>query len=101
MDKDTLRALKDSIEKWRQIERGEMADLASDNCMLCQKFTVGAGSCRGCPVMERSGCDGCRGTPYTNWVLAHPPFDDYRVADTPELVRLARAERKFLESLLP
>ena len=101
MNRKTLQALKDSIEKWRQIERGEMADMASDNCPLCIHFSNAYGDidCSSCPVMKRTGKYGCVGTPYVNWsleVLVNVP-----VADTPKLVRLARAEREFLENLLP
>ena len=115
MDKLTLEALKDSIEKWRQIERGEMADMGITNCMLCQQYysapncmlcqqyySAPKGYCDGCPVSGKTGKRYCEGSPYEQWcyIQAQRKFD-IEVADTPELVRIARAERKFLESLLP
>lgn len=101
MDKDTHQALLDSVEKWRQIERGEMVDLGRKNCMLCQLFLVRNEDCTGCPVMQKTGEESCRGTPYDQWCKEHGYEEVGSVADTPKLVRLARAERRFLESLLP
>lgn len=98
------KALLESIEKWRQIEAGEMADLGVHNCSLCMEFWDQR--CVDCPVQRRTMYSGCVGTPYEEWSDAQSDFDGYLmdtilVADTPALVRLARAERKFLESLLP
>ena len=96
MDEKTLTALRGSIEKWRQIEAGTLEDRGPDNCPLCQEFIEN--NCVGCPVSAQTGRGGCVGTPYEAW-------DDaayiVNIANTPELVALARAEREFLESLLP
>ena len=110
MNKRTLTALQESIEKWRQIERGEMMDLGCENCSLCNEFHHDESGqllkCRGCPVKARTGQTYCDDTPYPSWLETNRTLNknwsagEY-VADTPELVRLARAERKFLESLLP
>ena len=107
MNKETRTALEESIEKWKQIERGEMPDLGPENCGLCVEFHDR--SCEGCPVFEATGIAGCGGTPYVEWDnamidLNHIRFVTWavdRVADTPKLVKLARAEREFLESLRP
>ena len=111
MDKDELLALKRSIQKWKLIERGEMPDLGNKNCDLCIKHSNAAGftQCRGCPVMDYTGVTGCRNTPWTAWESAQTFLErrlrgdkaHERVADTPQLVELARAAREFLESLLP
>jgi hypothetical protein len=127
MDAKTLTALKGSIEKWKGIVAGTEEDKGRLNCPLCHLFNPIQGKskhCEGCPVMEQSGERGCCGTPYEKW-------DDYwyNVAqdmdnETPEetkleflinfifswfstsnsrntLFGLARAELKFLRSLLP
>lgn len=96
-------ALEESIEKWRQIERGEMADLGIENCSLCMEYW--GARCEGCPVFASAASRRfCYGTPYSTWTnaqrtLGRKFYDAEYVADTPELVKLARAERKFLESL--
>lgn len=105
MNKRTLTALQDSIRKWQEIANGTMPDLGAENCALCMEFL--ASRCRGCPVARHTGEQGCYGTPYHLWLRAanahHETWWDptNRVADTPELVRLAKAERDFLRSLLP
>lgn len=102
MNKRTAKALEESIEKWRQIERGEMVDWGPRNCSLCMEYFKATG-CRGCPVRKATGRNFCVGTPYKNWDDAQARvgriWSIEKVADTPELIRLARAERKFLESL--
>lgn len=103
MNKRTQTALLESIEKWRLVERGEMPDVGPDNCSLCMEFLIDG--CRGCPVMEKTGSSCCMDTPHERWCAAQPNdrtwWEGELVADTPELVRLARAEHRFLESLLP
>ena len=96
MDKKTLTALQGSIEKWRQIEAGTLEDCGIHNCPLCREFFMK--SCDGCPIYTETGRRFCRGTPYDAWIEA---TEFGSVANTPELVALARAEREFLESLLP
>lgn len=102
MNKRAAQALEESIEKWRQIERGEMVDWGADNCSLCMEFNKDSG-CMGCPVRKATRKNFCRGTPYKNWDDAQARLGKIwsidKVADTPELIRIARAERKFLESL--
>lgn len=110
MNKRTLTALQGSIEKWRQIANGTMADMGTDNCPLCHTF-YREKNCRGCPVSAATGESGCVDTPYVAWreeqVLTRGALSYALsvgwcvVADTPELVRLAKREVKFLRSLLP
>lgn len=111
MDKRTLTALQGSIEKWQRIEKGEGHDAYMENCPLCQEFVDCEEEvdgvmreCLGCPV-EKAGHSGCGGSPWSAWnnkleALGRRGSKE-RIADTPELVALARAEREFLESLLP
>lgn len=104
MDALTLAALRGSIDKWRAIEERRGTNYASTNCPLCRMFMgtdlrYSSGDCAGCPVMLRTGVSGCRSTPYHH-------NDQVRVAQQPhtftdEQVAAARAEREFLESLLP
>jgi hypothetical protein len=100
-------ALEESIEKWRQVERGEIADLGGENCALCGEFYGvydADGVCSECPVALAVKDTDCSGTPYIAWFDAQEALGRRRskgewIADTPELVELAKAERKFLESL--
>ena len=93
MDDRTLEALKASIEKWRGHETASdprEVKIGSEYCPLCQIFILGG--CDGCPVYEHTWKYYCSGTPYNN-VDIYDPLDKFRAA--------ARAEREFLESLLP
>jgi hypothetical protein len=97
MTPETLAALKGSIEKWRKIVDGTGKDEGPKNCPLCQTFRVWDESsvdCTGCPVKERTGRDGCDGSPYYDWEDAEDDSADEREA-------AARAELEFLRSLLP
>ena len=110
MDKRTLTALQGSIEKWKAIEEGRGYDGYADNCPLCQEFINEVDDndqeCEGCPVAA-AGHRGCEGSPWAAWNTAQEDFNrmrqrkESRIADTPALIALARAEREFLESLLP
>ena len=95
MNERTKAALEESIEKWRQIERGEMWDEGSHNCALCCEFFQNC--CYECPVREHTGKANCDGTPFMEW--ANSIEVSPAIADTPRLRKIARAERKFLESL--
>lgn len=106
MNEKTRTALEESIEHWKEIERGEGVDLGTYSCALCMEFRThfAEPDCKGCPVAQKTGRRYCYDSPYSEWDNAMErlgrQMDDYnRVVDTPELVKLARAERKFLESL--
>lgn len=109
MDKQTLEALKGSIEKWRKIEAGEGMDRGFDNCPLCGLFWFGAvHKCIGCPVYDLTERTACYGTPYhafSKWTQQTDRYAGHFKPLNPKVhkkgVRLARAEREFLESLLP
>lgn len=100
MNAKTLKALKGSIAKWKAIVAGTGADKGVDNCPLCKLFFGSGPMCFGCPVAEKAGCVECRGTPYVAWSDATHHRYNTR-ADTPRKVKIARAELRFLESLLP
>ena len=108
MNKKTLAALKASIQHWKENEAAESSDDVSvwgDYCALCQLFVVKNESCDGCPVAKRTGKEQCDGSP---WGAARDEFKKWRWAYLVDLQEArdafraaARAEREFLESLLP
>lgn len=99
MDAETLAALRGSIAKWHAIAFEGGSDMGYENCPLCARFLAGRDKvCEGCPVARAVDSRGCTGTPYDEWD-AHD--DNNGLADTPEKVALAVAERDFLISLLP
>jgi hypothetical protein len=98
MDKATLTALNKSIEKWEGMVVGDQEDQGVRNCALCALFW--ASGCAGCPVKKRTRLKGCLNTPYEAFdELCDIDGSDF--ADTAEKRRLAMAELRFLESLLP
>lgn len=104
MNKKTLRALKGSIRKWEEIVAGEEVDDGVDNCPLCQLFYWE--DCKGCPVKETTGKECCVGSPYDDeWNDIHQ--FDLTLSDkggyvhTEQSLAAAKAELKFLKSLLP
>ena len=127
MTAKTLVALKGSILKWEKIVRSTRGvDRGQDNCALCKEFpgrdyhgncTRGGEVARAhadkpnsisvrCPVARRRGHVGCQGTPYIQWANhqdeKHGFYADYhRIPGCAECLKLARAERDFLKSLLP
>lgn len=97
--RETAKALKGSIEKWRAIVEKRGVDDGSDNCPLCSLFWEDA-VCNGCPAaVSSTGC--CTETPYVAWYRhqekKHPSTLD--LIHCPTCTRLAKAELKFLESL--
>jgi len=104
MDKETLEALKKSIEKWEKIVMEKGKDLGFLNCALCKLFVED--ECVDCPVYIKTGRRSCRGTPYENWAhhQANNHFDEFSEAYTvecPKCKELAQKELEFLKSLLP
>lgn len=110
MDEKTLKALKGSIKKWERIvRRTDAGDKGTDNCPLCTLFYDD--NCAGCPVREFSQVPFCSKTPYEKWINHAEShmiikynglrWAAYRIPHCPECLRLARAERDFLKSLLP
>lgn len=99
MDDKTLAALKGSIAKWKSIVDGTGKDEGADNCPLCKQFIDcyeidEEGNnicCVGCPVSQKTGKEGCLGSPY----------EKYSNCSEECKPRHARAELAFLKSLLP
>ncbi len=105
MNKETLEALKGSIEKWRKIRFEGEIDQGSDNCPLCQllRFNddgMNPESCRKCPVYQKTKRPFCEGSPYDTWCDLCD-VDELSQANTPPKKRQATLEIKFLKSLLP
>lgn len=113
MNSKTLTALKRCIMRWEKIAAGETYSAGADTCALCGLFnnddtddTDDNTRCNGCPVANKTGMTLCRGTPYlafvasageraTRWVGA-PVWATNAAAE-----KAARAEVRFLKSLLP
>lgn len=109
MDAKTLEALKASIAKW---EKNAVAKTTGDylksvkDCPLCGLFY--AKDCDGCPISEKTGQTVCEGTPYAEAAEAWSDWDWWTVIDgkaraksRAKALRAAKAEVKFLKSLLP
>ena len=85
MNARTRKALLESIEKWRQIEIGEMADMHWENCSLCLSTlnNIREVRCHLCPVFDRTKRRACNGTPYQRWFMETISQNIPIVADTP------------------
>jgi len=104
MDKETLEALKKSIEYWEDNLAFAMArkykniDTTSESCALCEMFVYI--DCCGCPVFDKVGILGCRSTPYgkVSSILNNAAFFGLGYAG---ITKACRKELEFLKSLLP
>lgn len=106
MNKETLKALRGSIAKWKAIAEGKAGDRGHSNCPLCILFHKAPSHCSGCPVAAKVEQSGCVGTPYNAWADLDAPDVDWTgeagySAASPKAKRAARREQRFLESLLP
>jgi hypothetical protein len=113
MNKNTVKTLKKSIEKWEKIlfEGGE--DNGDENCELCLRFpnrckrtsSISAKVLEVCPVKIAVDDTGCRRTPYFKWTDHHD--QKHKGSEFPLFVKcsecgdFARDELNFLKSLLP
>jgi len=102
MDAKTLKALKGSIKKWEKIVEGTGVDKGEDNCPLCK---ICGWNCKDCPVvMTGEAKEGCRGSPYSDWV-EHQSEEHWEKEESkvycPTCKELAQKELDFLRSLLP
>lgn len=107
MNKRTLKALRGSIKKWRDIADGTGIDRGGNNCPLCKLFAGTDDYCSGCPVRAKTKKTDCVGTPYWKWLRLGPPDADGfgwlngKRAVSAKARAVARQELRFLESLLP
>ena len=100
MNKETLKALENSIEHWRRMMDGEGRDgecPSAQGCDLCAMFNPnGEEKCEGCPVMEHTGRPICDDTPYYDALNA---FNAQHDGDA--FLGHAKREYDFLCTLLP
>lgn len=107
MNSETLKALKASIRHWKENvakakkELLRIDDVMASACPLCIRFGIKCISGKEkCPVAEKSkvlvpfAC-GCNNTP---WIKINEALCSY---NNTFVVLTARAELKFLQSLLP
>ena len=107
MDRETRKALKDSIAHWYRISACETKEdllregYYADGCALCEMFFLGVGAdvCDGCPVKQITGRNNCEGSPYN---VAHDSLNKW--LHTGEWYNTDQdnieAEIRFLEGLL-
>lgn len=103
---DNIQLLKLAVKKWHAVAFKEAEEDAQYDCHLCEAYR-GDGLfsilCEGCPIKEKTGQTGCRGTPYESWAGHHRKVHDAHTGlfvHCPECKRLAVAELVFLENLL-
>jgi hypothetical protein len=109
-DAETITALQGSIAKWRKILFHGAEDHGTHDCPLCAIYRPDAGCARTvegstvqCPVAQKTGRTGCRGSPYEAWLVAQGARlrADRKVDDAfPATRRAAQEELKFLADLL-
>ena len=93
MDKPTSKALEASILHWKGNAAAESLDdvnIKSSACALCQMFPL---ECDGCPIMEKTGMEGCGRSPY------HKAWRYEYSGDLPNFKKIALEMVTFLESL--
>jgi len=103
----TRDALEESIKHWKEVVAEPVRTrVGPAECALCTMFW-GSG-CNGCPVHERTGQISCVGSPFDKFYDAQSTVRWMRErGDAPSplalenLVKLAKAELKFLRSLRP
>ena len=110
MNKQTIAALIAGAEKWDRnalAKVPEDAKIGGDSCELCRMFAKDG--CGRCPVMTKSGQDGCMSTPWERACDALCDWDECGQWAGGNEIRNARgrfrraasAEAKFLRSLIP
>lgn len=94
-------ALDDAVAHWERLSKCRtreevMAEGYRDkSCALCKVFLKY--SCRGCPVVGRTGLISCRGSPYSDASRALDSFVDGHCKTFP--LKEVLAELNFLKSL--
>lgn len=112
MDHKTLKALRKSIDKWRENSRSECVEdvlMGVHECPLCEIFYHRTreiemlDACKGCPVMESTGKRYCNGSPYDECGNKYFEWyaDNYNSKARKEYRICAEREVAFLQNLLP
>lgn len=94
-----MKALDDSIEKWREIAYENGVDYANKNCSLCQLNKV----CDNCIIQHEIGNKHCHNTPYQVWTNHHVS-EHYKVyaprkCECEQCTEIAIEEYNFLVNL--
>ena len=107
MTPQVLDALLASIDHWQDnaiAKTPRNATTSPHACALCRLFF--AHYCEGCPIMEATGMESCRRTPYwradsalDNWTDLWKENRSYR-SDRDAFIAAAKAELEFLQGLL-
>ncbi len=105
-----IQGLEASIEHWKEnLERakeGKIEEIKTGphSCALCQLYTsfinkavTALDTCTDCPVMEKTGLDGCEGTPYNE---VDDAISFYEEGKDKVIVEAVEKELSFLVSLL-
>ena len=109
MDKETLKALKASVRKWKRQVKNPFLPTGWDNCPLCKLFHPSSGSsrvimtkdCYGCPVQAKTGTPYCIDTPYDEWDYHKANWHEFEVdANCAECKEFIAEELEFLKGLL-
>jgi hypothetical protein len=110
MNAKTLKALRDSISHWKRIVgKKTLPDesIYSDSCPLCKLFSSAENPnakpfCGGCPVAKKAGMSGCKYTPWEAAAWEAAVSECYSSGQSsPEFIKAAKVQLKFLKSLLP
>lgn len=98
LNKRQRQALFLSIERWKDIARGEAHSKGVETCALCEEFHTA--DCRGCPVKQATKQEYCVGTPYDSFTLK-ADRDEYgrRWARTKPALKAAERELQFLKDI--
>jgi len=114
MNKETHKALLASIVHWECNTTAPMDEvkIGTDDCALCKKFnydyrTDMKPGCTNCPVMEKTGGNLCKNSPYDKCSIEYRGWRSFcnssreRWNATRRFRRAAWKEVEFLRSLLP
>lgn len=102
MNKQTLSALKASIQKWENVVENNTGENGADDCALCGIYNNEQYDCIGCPVHESTGKQFCNGSPYVKWFhVAAKQRGDGLVWHNAASKQAAQDMLDFLKSLLP
>ena len=108
MNKEELKALKESIEKWRCIYEEDGFDDGCDNCPLCQLADLtdeDSTICETCIIYKKTKTKECKNTPFEKWDKYWDSCDvdvgTGRFVETKKEKQMALKELNFLKSLLP
>ena len=89
-DEKTLKAIDESIEKWKRIVHFSGVDLRANNCSLCRMFE----DCCDCPIFQYNGT-GCESAPYKIW-FNYSVSTGYKFTHDKKSAILANLELSFL-----